>query len=202
VERIVIQSAFVAAGIIAPTACVAQARPTVVQSNAQEVLMEFQERARTGVTGIPDIVEHPENYPRARKDSVIAGFERLAVNTDDERVREKAAMVLAVAASDKENPGLFERVARLYATSNSQAVRVFVVHYIAKGKDPTRGIEFLKSILTSPAPRDFDIGPYLAAQELSFMGAEGRAILQELNGRRVIIDSQARDYTQWFLANR
>jgi hypothetical protein len=203
-EHIVVLVALGTIGIIAPTACVAQARPIVVQLNAQEVLTLFRERARTGVTGVPDIVEHPENYPRGRRDSVIAGFEKLAVaDSDEESVREKATMVLAVAASDKEEyPGLFERVTRLYATSNSRAVRWFVIHYIAKGKDPTRGIEFLKSILTSPAPRDFDVAPYLAALELSFMGAEGRAILNDLNGSGLIIDSQARGYTQWFLANR
>src|SRR5438067_4503461 len=94
-ERIVLRVAFVIIGIVAPTACVAQARPTIVQSNAQEVLMQFQEWARTGTTGVPDVVEHPENYPRPRHDSVIAGLEKLAVNSDEERVRGQAAMVLA-----------------------------------------------------------------------------------------------------------
>lgn len=201
-ERVVVQVGLVIIAIVTPTACVAQARPTIVQLNAQEVLTQFQQQAGTGITGDPAIVIHAENYPRARHDSVIAGLEKLAVNSDEERVRGQAAMVLAAAASNTENPGLFERVVRLYATSNSHLVRVSVVHYIAKGKDPTRGIEFLKSILTSPAPRDFDGGPYLAAQELSFMGPEGRAILNDLNGRGLIVDSQARDYTQWFLANR
>lgn len=202
-ERIALQVAFVIIGIVMPTACVAQARPTIVHSNAQEVLTQFQQQARTGITGVPDVLEHPENYPRARHDSVIAGLEKLAVNSDEERVRGQAAMILAEVATNKEeDPGLFERVARLYATSNSHLVRVSVVHYIVKGKDSTRGIEFLKSILTSPAPRDFDVGPYLAAQELSFMGAEGRAVLTELNAKGAIIDSQARGYTQWFLTNR
>ena len=195
------RSVLFALGLIAPIACVAQvASTTTVRMDARDALLRFETHAKAGRAGVPDAVRHPENYPRTTVDSVLAGLENLALNGDPDLVRGEAAMALSLAGSEKHPiAGLFEKVVQVYQRSNSHLVRVTVIRYVARGQDRARAIEFLKSTATTPAPPRFDAAPFLAAQELSFMGAEGRAILSKLYANGAIRDVRARGFVRWFL---
>jgi hypothetical protein len=204
-DSIAAQVSIIALGLIAPVACVAQLASTPMgRTSASEILARFESYARTGnAGGVPDIVTHPENYPATMADSVIAGLETLAWSDKPDIVRGAATFALILAGSDKRPiPGLFDRVVRLYQNSHNDQVRVTVIRQIAEGHDHTRGIEFLKSTATAPAPPDLYYAPRLAAETLSFMGAEGRAILTALDAKGSISDSRARDYVKWFLTTQ
>lgn len=201
-DNVVAQIGFVALGLIAPLACAAQvASTTIVRTGARDVLTRFEKNARTGRSGVPDVVRHPESYPRTTVDSVIAGLEMLAVSAEPELVRSEAAVALASAGSDDHPiPGVFEKKVQLYQRSNSNLVRGMIIAYIDSGQERTRAIDFLKATATSPAPPRFDAAPFLAAQHLSFMGAEGRAILTELYASGRLKDPHTFGFVKWFLS--
>lgn len=203
-DSIVAHVSAIALGLIVPIVGAAQVALTPIgRTSASELLARFETHARTGAAGLPDIVKHPENYPATMVDSVIAGLETLAWSDKPDIVRGEATIALTVAGSDKRPiPGLFERVVRLYQNSHNDQVRVTVIRYIANGHDHARGIEFLKSTAMAQAPPDFYYAPLLAAETLSFMGAEGRAILTALDAKGVIQDSRARDYVRYFLTTQ
>jgi len=202
-DWIAAQLGLVILGFIVPMACAAQGgSPAVVRTDAREVVARFEKRAQTGNAGVPEVLRHPENFPGPTVDSIVDGLENLALRAQPEFARRDAIIALALAGSNKKPiSGIFERVMRVYQRSDSHLVRVMIIGYIAEGQDRARGIEFLKSTATSPPPPGFDMAPVLAAQQLSYMGAEGRAILSELNANGAIKDSRANGFVKWLLSS-
>jgi hypothetical protein len=203
-DKLLSRVLLLALGLIAPIACAAQvASTTIVRTGAREVLARFEKHAQAGNAAVPDVVRHPENYPRTTVDSVIDGLENLAMRAEPEFARRDAIIALTLAGSDKHPiPGIFERVMRVYQRSDSHLVRVMVIGYIADGQDRARAIEFLKSTATTPPPPRFDVAPILAAQQLSHMAGEGRAILSELYAKGAIQDPRAYGFVRWFLTTQ
>ena len=200
-ERVASQIGLIAVGLIVPLACAAQIAPSpVVREGAPAQLARFEENAKTGKSSSPDALRHPENYARATVDAVADGLENIALSKEPDLVRQQAVIALTGAGS-KNQPiaGMFDRVTTLYKRSD-HFVCVMIISYIARGQDRARGIEFLKSTATASAPLQCDSAPFLAAQELSFTGAEGRAILRELYSRGALTDPRARDFARWFLS--
>jgi hypothetical protein len=171
---------------------------------ANEILTSFEKAARTGLSATPDIVRHPENYPRARVDSVIDGLERIALTADPEFVGSSAAAAVTIAgAAERAPPGTLDRALSLYRRSSQTAVRASVVHYMHGQKDRGRAIAFLKSIAAQDsANRDFDGAPFIAAMVLSEMTEDGRAALLDLRDRKLLRDGETAGFVNWFLRTR
>lgn len=199
---IIAQVGLVAFGSTAPIVCGSQviARETIIRRDARETLTQFETTARQGRSAIPDAVLHPENYSATTVDSVVAGLENLALSGESELVRSEAAIALASAGSANHPiPGAFEAKVKVYERSTSNLVRGMIINFIDTGQERQRAIEFLKSTAISVGPPRFDEAPFLAAQHLGFMGAEGRAVLAELHSSGKLKDPRARGYVQWLL---
>jgi hypothetical protein len=179
----------------------ALSKPSTAPKGATEVLANFEKRAKSGDGTVLQIILHPEEYPRARVDSVIDGLEKLALSVESELVRTEAAGALGMAGSAKKAlPGVFNRELRVYRNSTSRTVRAMIVHHMWDQSERDRAIAFLKSIAVQDSDReDFSGAPFLASMSLSEMGADGRSALAELGEKRLLRDARTAGFVDWFL---
>jgi len=169
---------------------------------AHEVLAIFEKNAQIGLSyAPPDIVRHPENYPRARVDSVIDGLERLALSADPQFVGSSAAAALTIAgAAESALPGIFGRVLSVYRRSSSAVVRGMILQCMYYENDRGRAIAFLKSVAAQdPANRDFDGAPFMAAMALREMAEDGRVALTDLRDKNLLRDPRTIGFVKWYL---
>lgn len=174
-------------------------RPRAVQ----DVLDNFEKTPRTGPSRTPYEFQFPEKYSPARVDSLLDGFERIAL-TAEENVAGEAAASIASAASAWHAPrGSFDRLLRVYQRSNSRAVRWMIVGSAQWSREHQRAIRFYESIATQDdANRDFDGSPFLAAEGLRLMGKDGLAVLTNLYNTKLMRDPKALGFTRWYLSEQ
>lgn len=175
---------------------------TVSSRPASAVLMNFEKMTRQGTIVIPGEVRYPERYSAARVDSMLGGLERIAQTSSSGPQTSIAVLAIMRAGSaDKPPAGIFDREIRLYRSSNKVLVRDGILSYMPKQKDRQSALAFLKSVaLQSEGQLDFEYAAYHAAESLSDMGSDGRAVLRELQNKKLIRDGRPAGFTHWFLS--
>jgi hypothetical protein len=174
----------------------------IASRGAPEVVASFETMARSGRRRMPDEVRNPAKYSRARVDSVLDGFEPIALGANSPSMGAWAASVLMRAGSaDQPAPRAFDRAFKVYQRSNQTAVRAMVLGFTSDQKDRARAIAFLKSVATQDTRnQDFEGAAQTAAEGLSVMGKEGRAALVDLRDRKLLRDARTRAFVRWFLS--
>jgi hypothetical protein len=176
----------------------------IASRGAPEVVANFETMARAGRRRTPNEILYPARYSHARVDSVLDGFERIALTANTQSVGAWAASALMTAGSAEQPvPGTFDRALRVYHRSTQPAVRAMVLGFMSDQKDRDRVIAFLKSVaVQSGANQDYEGAPLTAAEGLSQMGREGRAALVELRDRNLLRDGRTVGFVRWYLSRR
>jgi len=203
-NRLVFSVALAIASLaIASTTAQAQVRGQVQVGSAGvgRVLANFETMAASGRQFTPDEVLHPENYSRARADSVLDGLERIALTGSNISLSSSAAQELTLAGSVQHAPPhALDRAVRLYRQSKQKHVRNMILSFLPLQKDRARTIAFLKSVaVQGDQTADFERAPFRAAESLGQMGPAGRAALIDLRDAKLLRDGDTIAYVNWFL---
>jgi hypothetical protein len=173
---------------------------------AQEILRQFETDISTnagaavGVSRLLQVLHQPESSS-AKIDSLLAGLERLALQSPNPNVRQSAAGYLLAAGSPTEVPRPFtqatERLARVFENSADQVVRHSIIENMPRQANVDRAIRFLRAVATKPDPapqRYFDQPdePTQAIEALLRLGERGRSALREIHSNRNAGSARAR----------
>ncbi len=134
-----------------------------------------------GVVGVRSIVTNPQDYSTETVEGVLDGLERLALSSNDRRVRVDAVVWLSTAgrtsATRTPYSGVVARLLRLYETSEDRAVRMAAVSSLVRQADAAAAVSFLETVAREDRRDD---RAAKAVQNLTGYGDQGRAALQRL----------------------
>jgi len=193
-------------GAIALQAQVSQPDPAYT-SPVDSVLARFERESRAVAVnniGLVWIIRvfHDPSPSVARRDSLLDGLERLARVSNSSYVRQSAASTVALAGDlhlPRTTPGVVARLARIYAANDEQGpVRLSIRRRMTIQAERRAAAAFLRSVAIQEDPSvDRQAHPMSdpridALSQLTEMGEEGRAVLQEMHRRGEVRSPQVR----------
>lgn len=138
---------------------------------------------------------------------VLNGLERLALESDDEKVQSHAATRLTVpgivdptGTSGRPLPGIIDRASSVYWRSLNWGVRTSIINGMPRQAERSEAIGFLKRVARDPRPEDrVEDWPaqYIALTMLARMGSDGRSALRELHEGGRLENARARGYLEF-----
>jgi hypothetical protein len=142
------------------------------------------------------VLSHRGLFPRATVDSLLAGYEALAVDpTQDARVASAAIVAIGTAGSSQEAhpmPGQTARLLRIYRAAGDRARRYGVVSQLGNATDRPAAVAFLRGIATLPPSDETDQLAVASIRSLALLGDEGAAALRELHRTDAVRVPEAR----------
>lgn len=191
---------------LAPTAS-AQDRPA--KGSAAAVLARFErayrtDSATTDANGqLRTLLWSGDRSRPAFTDSLLSGLENLALKSEDRDIRVNATTTLASAGYQVDHPvpNVFDRVARIYRSTDDWSVRMHIILSSSWMAERSKAIRLLKSVAAQHGTsRDYEDAPWHAVGSLHKMGAEGRVALRDLQRQGTVRDPKAQGFVQWSLS--
>jgi hypothetical protein len=144
----------------------------------------------------------PSDAPRV--DSLLAGLEKIAIESNEPSARGSAAGLIALAGANS-GRGIVNRLVRIYDKSGDAEVRFIIVRLMKTQRERRDGLSFLRRVALEPStqspshpPRGDDLSLQKAAlQSLMLMGSEGKQMVQSLYADKLVKDWSARAYLDY-----
>ena len=151
-----------------------------------------------------DIIYLPRVYA-PRQDSLLDGLERLALTSENAKVRQEATAMIAFAGQvgrpTPPLPGVLPRLLRIYRSNTQWLVRALIRDQMPEQVERRAAAAFLRSVAAEPDTSSGS-GPHgyfshgdprtEAVARLAEMGEEGRAVLQAMHRSREARSPQVR----------
>lgn len=172
--------------------------------SATAVLANFEKMTSIGRAVTPDEVRYPDRYSVARVDSVLDGLIQIAqASKSGFRTASAVMAIMKAGSAERPQPGAFDREVSFYRRSKNTTIQGTILTLMFEQKDRPRAIAFLRSVaMQSGDQRDYEYAPYEAAQSLSHMGNDGRAVLLDLQNKKLLQDGRTGGFTHWFLSTK
>ncbi len=192
VDRYSLFAGSLALGLLAqpliPSPSLAQEKDAPAQAGLQcfDQMQRLDQRICSSLKGevVMAVVLEWRRYRPVVVDSILDGLERLALTSDNQRVRIAAAIWLGTPGEmDPPRPGIVDRLSRVYRTCDDQAVRRALVGPAFSQRDTAAALQFLEMVARDDRPEDrgSDEPPARGAvQYLARLGPRGRAVLERL----------------------
>lgn len=138
------------------------------------------------------VLSLPSPYA-SRRDSLLNGLERMALLSDDQRVRHWAASELAfsgtVGRPEPPLPGVLRRLVRIYRARPDPVVRIAIRRSLPEQAERSAALTLLRGIAATPDTLRHVVDHVgderlEALDRLAEMGEEGRAVLQTMHRNR------------------
>lgn len=204
--RTIAISVTVLCGIFAPTTSDSQVDERMQPSvqSARQTLLVFERGARTGSASLALMMRHPEKYPQPRLDSIIEGLESLALKSKSSEVRIAAANSLSAAGTvSNPNTTIIARQIKVFTLSQDELARRIILGRMSMQTDRVSAISFLKAIASKEAAhQDYEGASLEAVSTLSYMGSIGRTALSDLRARRLVKESSAKGFIEWYFSKK
>lgn len=157
----------------------------------------------SGVVSARVIVRYPEQYPPAVYDAAVNGLERLALTSNDDRVRTAAVMALVNMGNGAADPpiaGTVDRLSSIFWQSNDKGLRASILRVMCCQAERAQAVEFLKAAAREDRPEDRGSHwppAHWALSTLALMGPDGQAALASLYAEDSVKNPVARAYMEY-----